>query len=129
MGGNGQQADLFTAAPALIEAEPHPAVEALRDIDSVGRVGGEEFAVVLPHTDSARALEVAERLRKTVERSEVALAHGMPLRFTLSIGVTTLVETNTNIDTLISQADSALYEAKHLGRNRVEVYTGQAARP
>lgn len=93
--------------------------EALREIDRVGRIGGEEFAVILPHTDGARALEVAQRLRQAVARTEVALQHGLPLHFTLSIGVTTLVGSGANIDTLLGQADNALYEAKRSGRNRV----------
>lgn len=96
--------------------------EALREFDSVGRLGGEEFAVVLPQTDGRRALEVAERLRQAVARTEMALERGLPLHFTLSIGVTTLVGGSANIDTLLGQADSALYEAKRSGRNRVCVY-------
>ncbi|MCM2307166.1 MAG: diguanylate cyclase [Sulfuritalea sp.] len=97
--------------------------EALREFDSVGRIGGEEFAVILPQTDGPRALEVAERLRQAVARTEIALERGLPLQFTLSIGVTTLAGGGgANIDTLLGQADSALYEAKRSGRNRVCVY-------
>jgi diguanylate cyclase (GGDEF)-like protein/PAS domain S-box-containing protein len=96
--------------------------DALREIDSVGRIGGEEFAVILPQTDGARALEVAERLRLAVARTEVALEHGLPVRFTLSIGVTTLHGASANIDTLLREADGALYEAKRGGRNRVCVH-------
>lgn len=99
--------------------------EALREVDCIGRIGGEEFAVVLPLTDGARALEVAERLRRTVADTEVALERGLPLRFTLSIGVTTLVDRGTNLDTLLGQADSALYEAKRTGRNRVCIFGKQ----
>jgi len=96
--------------------------EALRDVDCVGRIGGEEFAVVLPQTDGARALEVAERVRQMVAHAEVAVERGLPVHFTLSIGVATLVGANTNIDTLLGQADGALYEAKRAGRNRVCVF-------
>jgi len=98
--------------------------EALREIDRVGRIGGEEFAVILPHTDGARALEVAERLRQIVADTAVALEHGLPLHITLSIGVTTLAGSGTNLDTLLGQADSALYEAKRSGRNRVCMHPG-----
>jgi len=100
--------------------------DALREVDCVGRVGGEEFAVVLPQTDGARALEVAERLRQIVATTDLALEHGLPLHFTLSIGVTTLHGGSANIDTLLGQADSALYEAKRGGRNRVCVYGSSA---
>ncbi len=101
--------------------------QTLRDIDRVGRLGGEEFAVVLPQTDGAQALEVAERLRLIVADTAISLERGLPLRITLSIGVTSLANacTNTNIDTLLGQADSALYQAKHQGRNRVSVYRAQ----
>lgn len=98
--------------------------DTLRDVDVVGRLGGEEFAVVLPQTDRERALEVAERLRQTIADAVVPLEQGLPLRFTVSIGVTTLAGTSTNIDTLLSQADEALYQAKNAGRNRVCAYNG-----
>ncbi|MDD5334763.1 MAG: diguanylate cyclase [Rhodoferax sp.] len=94
----------------------------LRGVDAVGRVGGEEFAVVLPQTDGEHALEVAERLCRLTADTEVALDQGRPLHFTVSIGMTTLAGASNNIDTLLSQADQALYEAKHSGRNRVCTY-------
>ena len=97
--------------------------EALRDIDIFGRVGGEEFAGVLPQTSAEQALDVAERLRQIVERAEFTRAHGLPLHITLSIGVTTLTDRSSNIDTLLGQADSALYRAKSGGRNQVRVFS------
>lgn len=96
--------------------------KSLRELDTIGRVGGEEFAVLLPQTDSEHALEVAERLRKSVADIEVVLDHGLPLRITVSIGVTTMAGISTNIDTLLNQADQALYKAKNTGRNRVCIY-------
>jgi diguanylate cyclase (GGDEF)-like protein/PAS domain S-box-containing protein len=92
--------------------------QAMRDIDIVGRLGGEEFGVVLPQTDHGAALEAAERLRRAVLDAKVALEHGLPLSITISIGVATLGDPTTNIDTLLSQADQALYAAKDSGRNR-----------
>ena len=91
----------------------------LRDVDVVGRLGGEEFAIILPQTDGANAFEVAERLRKTVADTGVVLQQGLPIHFTISIGVVALHGSNTNIEILLNQADKALYEAKHTGRNRV----------
>ena len=91
----------------------------LREVDFVGRIGGEEFAMVLPATPAERAVEVAERLRRAVERCEIALEGGAPLRVTVSIGVASLPADDTNIDALMGRADKALYEAKGRGRNRV----------
>ncbi len=93
--------------------------EQLRDLDVIGRLGGEEFAVTMPNADNAQALVVAERLRQAIEAARVPLTQGLPLRFTASIGVTTQPDSPTNLDTLLDQADQALYRAKNSGRNRV----------
>lgn len=92
--------------------------ESLRTIDIIGRLGGEEFAVLLPETELRGALEVAERLRDSVARINVERAEGMPVNFTISIGVASIKD-DTNLDTLLSQADQAMYEAKQTGRNKV----------
>ncbi|HEX8990029.1 MAG TPA: GGDEF domain-containing protein [Rhodocyclaceae bacterium] len=96
--------------------------QALRDIDVVGRLGGEEFGVLLPHTGHGDALEAAERLRRALAEAAIPLEHGLPLRITISIGVASLEAPGTNIDTLLSHADEALYRAKNAGRNRVWGY-------
>lgn len=103
-------------------------VETFRDIDRAGRVGGEEFAVVLPQTDGQHAVEAAERLRRLVADTKVPLEHGIPLQFTISVGVTTLEGAEANIDTLLGQADQAMYLAKHSGRNQVCVFSRQETR-
>lgn len=94
----------------------------LRDVDIVGRIGGEEFAVLLPETGSEHARDAAERLREVIADTQVKLDSGLPLRFTASFGVTTLCENDANIDILLDQADQALYRAKNEGRNRVCIY-------
>ena len=93
--------------------------ETLRSIDIVGRIGGEEFAVLLPETNIQKATEVAERLREITAGTDVVLENGLPLHFTISIGVAALKGKDTNIDMLLSQADKALYQAKESGRNKV----------
>jgi len=93
--------------------------ETLRTVDVIGRLGGEEFAVLLPEADLQSATEVAERLRERVENTHVVLEAGPPLQFTVSIGVTALQEKNTNLDILLTRADKALYQAKESGRNKV----------
>lgn len=94
----------------------------LREIDFVGRFGGEEFAVVLPQTAGPQAMRVAERLRQAIADTMIPLAHGMPLRFTVSIGVVTQLDMQINLDTLLGFADKALYDAKHRGRNQVCIH-------
>lgn len=91
----------------------------LRTVDILGRVGGEEFAVLLPETALAEAVEVAERLRQAVEQAPVVFEAGLPQHFTVSIGVTTQRVRETNLDILLNEADRALYRAKEAGRNRV----------
>jgi diguanylate cyclase (GGDEF)-like protein len=87
--------------------------ENVRAYDFVARYGGEEFAVVLPDTESETALQVAERIRRVVAQ------HPFPNRaLTVSIGVASW-HTGAAPSRLIEEADSALYEAKRLGRNRV----------
>ncbi|HER25614.1 MAG TPA: diguanylate cyclase [Rhodospirillales bacterium] len=86
-----------------------------RDVDHPCRFGGEEFAVVLPGTGLAAAMETAERLRRRIESSNFS---GLPM--TMSIGVGALPEINvTNAGELLTATDRALYEAKRTGRNRL----------
>ncbi len=94
-----------------------------RSGDVVARYGGEEFAIVLPETDGAIAVRVADRARLAVERAALAhAASSVSDWVTLSIGVacTASMENICNLPELISEADRNLYLAKHRGRNRVE---------
>jgi diguanylate cyclase (GGDEF)-like protein/PAS domain S-box-containing protein len=93
--------------------------ETLRNIDLCGRLGGEEFAVLLPETDAPAAMETAERLRAAIANAAVVPEDGPPIRYTVSIGVTAVGPEDSNIDTLLAQADYGLYAAKRSGRNRV----------
>jgi diguanylate cyclase (GGDEF)-like protein len=91
----------------------------LREIDIIGRVGGEEFALLLPETDIDQAMDVAERLREEIAKAKVEIDQVLPINFSISIGVTTLTPQNENIEVLLNVADKALYVAKDSGRNRV----------
>ncbi len=93
----------------------------LRETDIYGRIGGEEFAAILPETPAERALEIAERIREAVEHGRVMQDGGRALKVTISIGVTTTVDDNNGLIDTLAQADRALYAAKEGGRNRVEV--------
>jgi diguanylate cyclase (GGDEF)-like protein/PAS domain S-box-containing protein len=93
--------------------------ETFREVDVVARIGGEEFAVLLPSTDLARAAVVAERLRAAVA-AQVVHFDGARIRYTVSAGVASLDDGEGGIDLLLKRADQALYAAKRAGRNRVE---------
>lgn len=94
----------------------------VRDLDVAGRLGGEEFVVILPETDLPGAQAIAERLRSAVEQSEqVKTGSGKPLRFTASIGVAALDVADNSLEATLERADAALYQAKTSGRNRVVV--------
>lgn len=93
--------------------------ESFREVDVIARIGGEEFAVLLPSTDLARALPVAERLRASVAAHPVMLA-GQPVHYTVSTGIAVVPDGDGGIDRLLAQADRALYAAKRAGRNRIE---------
>jgi diguanylate cyclase (GGDEF)-like protein len=93
-------------------------VQELRQIDLLGRYGGDEFVALLPETDLDSAVSVADRLRKVV--SEAAFTHGaLPVKITLSAGVAAISADCKDLTNLVQKADVALYEAKRTGRDRV----------
>ncbi len=91
----------------------------LRESDLIGRIGGEEFAVLWPETNAAQVRDAAERLRKAIDESTVPMDRGPPVHFTASLGIATLSEADVNLDVFLNRADKALYEAKRAGRNKV----------
>lgn len=91
----------------------------LRDVDLFGRIGGEEFAILLPKTSGEDAFEVADRLRQRLANEVVTIPDGKPLRFTVSIGGAELTRSDLDLDSLLGRADQALYQAKSAGRNKV----------
>lgn len=95
----------------------------LRASDLLGRMGGEEFALLLPDTDTNAALAVAEKLRIAF-RAQTFPGSKPPISFTASFGVATLDPDSDDIDSLLVKADEALYEAKGAGRNRSVVWKG-----
>lgn len=90
----------------------------VRGTDIFGRLGGDEFAVLLLETEAADAVELAERLRTTLDAVTVESDEG-PVGFTVSIGVATRAG-DRNLDELMSRADRSLYRAKGAGRDRVD---------
>jgi diguanylate cyclase (GGDEF)-like protein/PAS domain S-box-containing protein len=92
--------------------------ECVRNTDIYGRLGGEEFAVLLPDTDQAMAVMVAERLRKCVSEHPVDIGNEATRQMTVSIGVAVFRE-GDDLDHLLLRADEALYAAKNGGRDQV----------
>ena len=93
----------------------------LRSIDILGRYGGEEFVILLPETNAECALDVAERIRRTVEEKPFS-PNNLSLWITVSQGVTVLTKNNRSLKELIRQADEATYQSKDAGRNLVTLY-------
>ena len=92
----------------------------LREIDIFARIGGEEFIALLPGTDEAAAVGVAEKLRLAVKETPTEnAANGMPIHVTASFGVTAVRAEDSGIAASIARADKALFDAKRTGRDRV----------
>jgi diguanylate cyclase (GGDEF)-like protein len=91
----------------------------LREVDGFGRWGGEEFIALLPETGPEGALAAAERIRHAVESLVVVSDNGEPVPVTLSVGLAIWRAQDEQLEPLLLRADTALYKAKHDGRNRV----------
>ena len=92
----------------------------IRAEDFFARYGGEEFVVILPGSAPAKAEEIAERIRATVENHPFTTGRGI-LKVTVSVGVASLTEKTATWDEMFQQADKALYTSKNSGRNRVTI--------
>lgn len=90
----------------------------IRQRDALGRYGGEEFALLLPNTPLQIAVDVAERIRSTIEKHAFVFEENS-IPVTISLGVVALDSTTKNGEDMIALADKALYDAKNQGRNRV----------
>jgi diguanylate cyclase (GGDEF)-like protein len=95
----------------------------LRDGDLIGRFGGEEFAILLPHTSGTEAGRVAERLRGHIGDEQIVVSDGREAKIgvsiTVSVGVAELAHTRQDLDELLAVADAALYQAKAAGRDQI----------
>jgi diguanylate cyclase (GGDEF)-like protein/PAS domain S-box-containing protein len=106
--------------------------KSIRGIDVAGRYGGEEFVLILPETLRPRAVQIAERLRRSVASCSIPTSQvngdvpGVILKITVSIGVAVLQPDDAKLAVLVNRADQALYQAKHAGRNRVIVWEESA---
>ncbi len=97
----------------------------VRKADTVSRYGGEEFVIILPHTEKQHASSLCDRLRRNVEEAHFEGEHAMPGgRITISSGIATFPDDAENAEELVEHADKALYSAKRDGRNKVCSYEG-----
>ena len=97
--------------------------ELLRHSDVITRIGGEEFAIVFPNTETLGAYKTGEKIREKIEKLQIKIDKETSIKFTISIGITAFDKNlDKDANTIIKRADKALYEAKHAGRNKVIVY-------
>lgn len=104
----------------VLETLAKAGLESLRTSDIMGRLGGEEFAILLPETDLKAAEEVAERLLIHIQETSIKAGKNI-LQCTTSLGVAHLLSKDKSIDDLLVRADKALYKAKGGGRNQIAV--------
>ena len=117
-----------SAGDAVIRHAAKLSREEVREIDTVGRVGGEEFAILLPETSLAQALEIAERIQQKMMKSIIE-SNGREIRYTASFGVASLEPEHDSLETAIQNADAAMYISKRSGRNRVTCWTTEINKP
>ncbi|MBI5251032.1 MAG: diguanylate cyclase [Desulfomonile tiedjei] len=112
------------AGDAVLKEVAHRLVTAVRPYDAIGRYGGEEFLIVCPNCDEESSWAIAERLRNLVSEAPLVTPEGS-FKVTVSCGVSTVSGSGHNTDSITRAADQALYRAKELGRNRVELHRGE----
>ena len=121
------------AGDAVLAAVSAAMRDLLRDCDLCGRFGGEEFALLLPRTTAAQALEITERIRHGISQTAITRDGTAAIQVTISIGIAVPSQARRTLDDLLAAADHALYQAKHSGRDRVVIYADtpvpQASRP
>ncbi len=103
--------------------------ETLRSMDSIGRIGGEEFIILLPETNLDQATETAERLRLYIANSSHQTSASYEVKIQISVGVAVLypknyyrMKTSLILTELVRKVDAAMYDAKNLGRNRIAIW-------
>ena len=120
---NGHQ-----AGDVALKMTAHCLQTDLRSEDVASRYGGEEFCILLPQTAVAEAGTIAERIRQRVRRTQFPHGKSQPLgRVTISVGVSTLSPLVNTSENIIAAADRALYQAKHMGKDRVVFYGEEGA--
>jgi len=94
-------------------------IKLTREYDTVGRYGGEEFLIIMPEVNKQTAVDVADRMRRNIEKHEIELTEGAKVTVTASFGIASFQEDGNSPDDLLVKADERLYKAKRGGKNRV----------
>ena len=97
-------------------------IRRMRASDTIARVGGDEFAILLPQADAESAQRVADMIVSDIRQNVVVVESGMPGRVTASVGVTLFNRDHTSVDDVLVNADLAMYDAKEAGRDRTAVH-------
>jgi len=101
--------------------------QALRETDIIGRIGGEEFSVIMPETALEDGLLLAERLRKSIEQTVIQTPKG-DTNLTISIGIAVHDDQNLSLEKVMANSDAALYSAKNAGRNKIQCFQESSIR-
>lgn len=110
------------AGDAVLVAISRRLMDNVRPYDKIGRYGGDELLIVLPHSSRENLKIIADRLQKSIEEKKFVIPGHDPLKVTISIGGTSYDGMNKKaVDSLIQESDTALYEAKNEGRNRYKI--------
>jgi len=107
------------AGDVVLQKVAHEITLQLRTSDIFCRWGGEEFILLIPESDNNNGQSLSEKIRKSIEKTDIELSSGEVVNIKISIGCTSLRENDTAVDALIERADQALYMSKEAGRNRV----------
>ena len=110
-----------TMGDKVLKYFSHLLRSSLREEDAIGRIGGDEFVVLLPNLPKEDAAKIAERIRRNAEEARLAGENG-PVSFTISIGITGDDHADKHLSDMMTYADTALYQAKHQDRNRAVMY-------
>ena len=111
------------AGDQVIQMVATTAQSCIRELDCLGRYGGEEFGLLLPETDTKGALILAERIREKISAQAVSTDSNTDIQVTISLGIAELSEQVTTEESWLEFADQALYKSKENGRNRSTVYS------
>ncbi len=105
------------AGDVVLQRSASIAKDLIRSIDSIARIGGEEFIIILPNTSPAEALVITERIRLAIEKLVIKSAEDESIKITVSMGITSSSKNTMSFEGLLKIADKALYAAKNQGRN------------